>query len=79
MFLRIARVVPGTGIVFAVLVVVAFLLESNSPGKDASSTAWANYYADSGNRRKEELAFILIGLAGLSGHGQTELLLDACD
>ena len=65
MFLRIARWVPGTGVVFAVLVVVAFQLESNSPSKDASNTAWVNYYADSGNRHKEELAFILIGLAGL--------------
>ena len=65
MFLRIARVVPGTGIVFAVLVVVAFLLESDSPSKHASNTAWMNYYADSGNRHKEELALILIGIGGL--------------
>jgi hypothetical protein len=65
MFLRVARVVPGTGIVFAVLVVIAFLLESGAPGKHASDTTWVAYYADSGNRHKEELAFFLIGLAGL--------------
>jgi hypothetical protein len=65
MFALIARWVPGLGFVFAVLVVVAAFLESNMPGRHASDASWTAYYADSGNRRKEEIAFFLIGLAGL--------------
>lgn len=65
MFLRIARWVPGTGVVFAVLVIVANLMEADTPGKHDSDAAWVAYYADSGNRHKEEIAFFLIGLAGL--------------
>jgi hypothetical protein len=64
MFPLIARWVPGLGVVFAVLVVVATFLK-DAPGKDASDGAWTAYYADSANRRKEEIAFFLIGLAGL--------------
>jgi hypothetical protein len=65
MFPLIARWVPGLGVVFAVLVIVATLLESGAPGNDASDAAWTEYYADSGNRDKEHVAFFLIGLAGL--------------
>jgi len=65
MFPLIARWVPGLGVVFAVLVIVATLLESGVPGNDASDAAWAQYYADGGNRDKEHVAFFLIGLAGL--------------
>ena len=65
MFPLIARWVPGLGVVFAVLVIVAAWLESDRPGKDASDGDWTAYFADSANRRKEELAFFLIGLAGL--------------
>jgi len=31
----------------------------------ASTPTWVAYYADSGNRHKEEISFLLIGLAGL--------------
>jgi hypothetical protein len=65
MFPLIARWVPGTGVVFAVLVIVATWLESDAPGSDASDASWTAYYADSGNRQSEEIAFVLIGLAGL--------------
>jgi hypothetical protein len=65
MFALIARWVPGLGVVFAVLVLVATWLESGAPGENASDEAWTAYYADSGNRREEEIAFFLIGLAGL--------------
>ena len=65
MFVRIARLVPATGIVFAALVLVAFVLESGSPRMHASNATWVAYYADAGNRHKEEIAFVLIGLAGL--------------
>jgi hypothetical protein len=65
MFLRIARWVPSSGIAFAALVIVATILESGVPGKHASDSSWTAYYADSGNRHKEEIAFFLIGLAGL--------------
>jgi hypothetical protein len=65
MFPLIARWVPGLGVVFAVLVVIAAWLESDRPGKDASDGEWTAYYADSANRQMEEVAFFLIGLAGL--------------
>jgi hypothetical protein len=65
MFPLIARWVPGLGVAFALLVVVAAWLQSDAPGGDASNADWMAYYADSGNRRKEEVAFLLIGLAGL--------------
>jgi hypothetical protein len=64
MFPFVARWVPGLGVVFAGLVVVATLLK-NAPGGDATDAEWTAYYADSANRREEELAFLLIGLAGL--------------
>jgi hypothetical protein len=65
MVLRIARFVPGLGILFAVLVVIAVVLASGSPGTTDSDQSWTNYYADSTNRTKEEISFVLIGLAGL--------------
>jgi hypothetical protein len=65
MFLRIARLVPGLGIVFAALVVVGVILGTGSPGTTDSDQSWTNYYNDSGNRTKEEISFVLIGLAGL--------------
>jgi hypothetical protein len=65
MFPLIARWVPGLGVVFAALVIVAFWLVSGGPGDNASDDAWTAYYADSGNRREEQIAFFLIGLAGL--------------
>jgi hypothetical protein len=64
-FALIARWVPGLGFVFAVLVVLATALTSGAPGNDDPDTTWVAYYADSGNRHKEEIAFLLIGLAGL--------------
>lgn len=65
MFLRIARAVPATGIVFAVLVIIAVLLGGDSPAPNDSDASWTSYYADAGNRHKDEISFILIGLAGL--------------
>jgi hypothetical protein len=65
MFPLIARWVPGLGVVFAVLVIVATWLTSGAPGENAPDDEWTAYYADSGNRREEEIAFFLIGLAGL--------------
>jgi hypothetical protein len=65
MFPLIARWVPGLGVAFAALVIVATWLESDAPGRNASNADWTAYYADSANRRKEEIAFILVGLAGL--------------
>jgi hypothetical protein len=65
MFPLIARWVPGLGVVFAALVIVATWLESDRPGKNASNADWTAFYADSANRRKEEIAFFLVGLAGL--------------
>jgi hypothetical protein len=66
MFPLIARWVPGLGVVFAALVIVAtWLGSSGAPGENASDADWTAYYADSGNRREEEIAFFLIGLAGL--------------
>jgi hypothetical protein len=65
MFPLIARWVPGLGVVFAALVIVATWLASGAPGSDAPDAEWTAYYADSGNRREEEIAFFLIGLAGL--------------
>lgn len=65
MFPLIARWVPGSGVAFAALVIVATWLASGAPGSDASNDEWTAYYADSGNRREEEIAFFLVGLAGL--------------
>jgi hypothetical protein len=65
MFPLIARWVPGLGVVFALLVVVAAWLQWDTPGVDASNSDWTAYYADSANRRRDEIAFLLIGLAGL--------------
>jgi hypothetical protein len=64
-FALIARWVPGLGFVFSALVVIAYALGAGSPGADDSDQTWVAYYADSGNRHKEEIAFLLIGLAGL--------------
>jgi hypothetical protein len=65
MFAKIARWVPGTGLAFALLVLVAAALTGGMPDKGASDTAWVSYYADAGNRHSEELSFFLVGLAGL--------------
>jgi hypothetical protein len=65
MFLRIARWVPANGILFAALVIIATFLIGDSPGTDSSDASWTSYYADAGNRHKEEISFFLIGVAGL--------------
>jgi len=65
MFLRIARLVPLTGILFAVLVVAAGLVSGGSPGPDDSAATGTSYDADAGNRDKDAISLILIGLAGL--------------
>jgi hypothetical protein len=64
-FALIARWVPGLGFVFSVLVLIAYGLKTGLPGNDDPDPTWVAYYADSGNRHKEEIAFLLIGLAGL--------------
>ena len=65
MFLRIAKLVPAMGVVFAALVVVAVICTSGSPDTTDSDQAWLSYYADNGNRTKEQISLLLIGLAGL--------------
>jgi hypothetical protein len=65
LFPLIARWVPGLGVVFAVLVIVAAWLTPGAPGKNASDADWTAFYADSANRQKEQIAFFLVGLAGL--------------
>jgi hypothetical protein len=64
MFLRIARWIPANGIAFVVFVVVASLIK-DPPGPDASDADIVAYYADSGNRNAEVVAFFLVGLAAL--------------
>jgi hypothetical protein len=63
MFARTARLVPANGILFAVLVVVAELLQ-DEPGERATNAQVVAYYADSANRNSEFAAFLLIGLSG---------------
>ncbi len=65
MFPQIARWVPATGIAFAVLVVVATLIVGDSPGEGATDAEWVAYYEDGDNQTKQEIAFVLVGLAGL--------------
>jgi len=65
MFGLIARWVPGLGVVFGVLVVIATILTGDSPGSDASDETIRDYYLDSGNGDAESLSFLLIGLAAL--------------
>lgn len=64
MFLRIARLVPASGIAFVVLVVIASLLK-DAPETSASNAEILNYHQDDGNRRDEIIAFFLVGLAAL--------------
>jgi len=64
-FALIARWVPGLGLVFSVLVLVAYGLKTGAPGNNDPDPTWVAYYANSGNRHKEEIAFLLVGLAGL--------------
>ena len=64
MFLRVARWVPLSGILFAALVVIAVLIKS-APGADATDAEVVSYYADDGHLREEAVAFLLIALAGL--------------
>jgi hypothetical protein len=61
------RWLAGLGVVFAALVVVAYILESGAPNALITSPDpdWIGYYEDSRNRNKQEIAFVLIGVAGL--------------
>jgi hypothetical protein len=63
MFLRLARLVPANGIVFAALVVVATLLTHDAPDASAPDATVVAYFADDGNRNAEIVSFLLIGLA----------------
>lgn len=62
MFLRVERIVPAAGIAFVVLVVLAALIR-NPPDRTAGDAEWLAYFADSGSRRNEFIAFFLVGLA----------------
>ena len=64
MFLRVARLVPATGIAFVLLVVLASLIK-DAPGTDAADAEILGYYQDEGHRRNELIAFFLVGLAAL--------------
>lgn len=64
MFAVIARWVPGLGLVFAVLVLVATFL-TDQPRSDASDETIRNYYLDGSSRDAETIAFLLIGLAAV--------------
>jgi hypothetical protein len=65
MFVQLARWVPATGIVFAVLVVAASLLTSDTPGTGATDAEIVSYYGDDDNRTAERISLLLIGLAVL--------------
>ena len=56
---------PALGVVFAILVSVAFFVGTDLPIRDASDEAWIAYYQDSGNRREQGISFILVGLAAV--------------
>jgi Domain of unknown function (DUF4386) len=66
MALRIARLDPAGGILFAVLVLVAELLTRDVPGSDASDAQVVAYFADDGNRNKAILSFFLVAVAVLA-------------
>jgi MFS family permease len=53
-------------IVFAVLFVVGFLLNTNTPEGDESNSEWVRHFADSGNRRMMVIGAILLALAALA-------------
>jgi hypothetical protein len=63
MFVRVARLVPATGILFAIFVVLATVLTSDAPGGDSSTQEIAEYYADDDATRREVASMFLIGLA----------------
>src|SRR2546428_3469687 len=65
MFQRIARVVPGTGFAFGVLVLISVFVGPSTPSQHASNASWTHYYDVSSHRHREEISFFLIGLAGL--------------
>jgi hypothetical protein len=52
--------------VFAVLFVVGFLLNTNTPEGDESNAEWVRHFADSGNRRMIVTGAILLALATLA-------------
>jgi hypothetical protein len=58
--------VAGLGLVFAALVAVAYALEFGAPGAviTSSNPDWVSYYENCSNRTKQEIAFVLIGVAG---------------
>jgi hypothetical protein len=53
-------------IVFAVLFVVGFLLNTNTPEGDESNAEWVRHFADSGNRRMIVTGAILLAPATLA-------------
>jgi len=60
---RPARWSPISGIVFAVLYVIAGVLFMSAPAPSASNDAILSYYADGGGQRKFAIAFLLTTVA----------------
>ena len=62
--MNLARWAPISGILYVALwVVVIFLLDSDPGDSDTDITSW---YADSGNRDQQVIAFFLVLAAGLA-------------
>ena len=60
---RLARWSPLSGIVSALLYLVAGAIFSDEPAPGASDDAILSYYADSGNQRKIAIALLLTTIA----------------
>jgi hypothetical protein len=59
------RWAPLSGIAYVLLSLIGLLLVSGSPAAGDSDQEWLSYYADSGNRQQEIVAFFLFVLAAL--------------
>lgn len=60
------RWIPLSGIVYVVLFIIGFSLAEGSPQASDPDSDFVSYYADSGNRTQEIVAFFLIVLAALA-------------
>jgi hypothetical protein len=59
------RLAPWAGIVFAVLLVVGFLLAGDTPEGD-DKQAWVDFHADSGNRVQQIIGGLLVIASGVA-------------